>query len=106
MTSPDEDIDKVFSGMLSELSDEFDKRTIERHKDGATRYGSFKFMVVDTIDEALEEIIDLGNYARYTFIKLRLLQERIRQMSNEAGPVTLEDVTFVKAGDMTKQDKA
>jgi hypothetical protein len=62
---------------ITELSVEFDVRAAERHEMGAKKYGPGKFLTVDTIEEALQEIIDLANYARYTFIKLRLLQESL-----------------------------
>ena len=58
-------------------------------------------MTVDTIEEALQEIADLANYARYTFIRLRILQESIMQNilpdSHEPEP----EQGFVKAKDVT-----
>lgn len=56
------------------LSEEFDRMCQERHLMGAKKYGPVKFLRVDSLEEAAEEVVDLANYARYTFIKLRLLQ--------------------------------
>jgi hypothetical protein len=36
--------------------------------------------MVDTLEEAMQEIIDLSNYARYTYIKLRALQDRLPEI--------------------------
>lgn len=64
--------------LLEKLNAEFDDLTIERHNMGAEKYGPGKFLFVDTMQEALYELADLSNYARYTFIKVRLLQEKIK----------------------------
>jgi hypothetical protein len=60
--------------LLQELSDEFDELCARRHDAGAEKYGPLKFAGVDTLEEALQEVLDMGNYIRYTYIKLRLLQ--------------------------------
>lgn len=70
------------------MSNEFDDMCEARHKMGAQKYGPGKFLTVDTIEEALMEIVDLANYARYTFIKLRMLQEAILVQGTDAGVVT------------------
>lgn len=62
---------------LQQYSDEFDEMTLARHRKGAEKYGPGKFLSVDTMQEALYELADLANYARYTFIKIRTLQDRI-----------------------------
>lgn len=64
---------------VQRYSDEFDDLIQERHVIGSEKYGPGKFLTVDTMQEALYELADLSNYARYTFIKIRLLQERIAQ---------------------------
>jgi hypothetical protein len=63
--------------LLEGLSDEFDEMCTHRHKKGAEKYGPGKFLVADTMEEALQELADLSNYARYTFIRVRLLQEKL-----------------------------
>lgn len=69
----------VTSDQLQQYSDEFDAMVRERHEMGAEKYGPGKFLTVDTMREALFELADLSNYARYTFIKIRALQDRIAQ---------------------------
>lgn len=64
---------------LSALSIEFDEMCQARHAMGAEKYGPVNFMKVDSIEMALEELADLANYTRYTFIKLRLLQNGIQE---------------------------
>lgn len=65
--------------LVQRLSEEFDYLCQARHAMGAQKYGPVKFLEVDSLDEAAAEIIDLANYARYTFIKLRMLQAQIGQ---------------------------
>jgi hypothetical protein len=63
-----------FDEVIQGLSDEFDEVTRERHARGAEHYGPVKFLEVDTVQMALEELADFANYARYLYIKLRLLE--------------------------------
>lgn len=63
--------------MMQKYSDEFDARCQERHLMGEKKYGAGTWVNVDTLEMAIEEIIDLSNYARFSFIKLRMLQETL-----------------------------
>lgn len=96
MTAPDEEQVNLAEYVV-ELSEEFETRTAERHAMGAEKYGPGKFLTVDTLEMALEEILDLANYARYTFIKLRLLQESLAAQVPDA-PVS---TGFIRSADMT-----
>jgi hypothetical protein len=62
---------------IEQFSNEFDAMCMERHEKGLEKYGPSKFLGVDTLEEALFEIADLSNYARYTFIRIRLLQQHL-----------------------------
>lgn len=83
--------------LLQGLSEEFDSRCDQRHKMGAQKYGPGKFLEVDTFEEAMQEIIDLANYARYTYIRLRLLQIRNPKLTDN--PVLGRD-GFLNAKEM------
>jgi hypothetical protein len=63
--------------IVAALSEEFDQRCMERHEFGQEKYGAGTFLMVDTMAMALEEVVDLANYARYTYIRLRLLNDSI-----------------------------
>lgn len=89
--------EEKFAQMVQGLSHEYDNTTLERHEMGAEKYGPSKFLTVDTLQEALDELADLGNYIRYTWIKLRLLQESIADLVPEE--VSLG--RFVSAADAT-----
>jgi hypothetical protein len=94
--TPDDDL----TGIIAALSREFDEVTQQRHKAGALKYGPGKFLTVDTLQEACDEVADLANYARYTYIKLRLLQESImRQVESESDE---SPGGFVRSSDFTK----
>lgn len=86
------------------MSREFDVRTAERHQMGATKYGPAKFLTADTIEMALEEILDLANYARYTFMKLRLLQDSLREQVPD-GPINTGFITAADATGVKEESK-
>lgn len=46
---------------------------------GAKEYGPTGFLQADTLRMAMEEVIDLANYARYTYIRLALLKEGFQE---------------------------
>lgn len=77
MDTPNKEIPPELIESLAKYSDAFDVMVQERHEMGSQKYGPGKFLGVDTMLEALYELADLANYARYTFIKICLLQERI-----------------------------
>lgn len=62
---------------MARANERFDEMTQTRHEAGAEKYGPFKFFEVDSIEMALEELADLANYVRYTFIKLHMLREQV-----------------------------
>jgi hypothetical protein len=99
MTREPEDI-PVAAELIQELSEEFDAMTLARHEMGAEKYGPVRFTEVDSIQMALEEIVDLSNYARYTYIKLRLLQIRLQTgdivFDGSTAQPTQEFMTFRK----------
>ena len=77
--------EEAFAKLIVTVSEEFDDQCEERHKRGGEKYGPGKFLTVDTLQEAIDEIVDLANYARYTYIKLRLLQHSIAAQLPEEG---------------------
>jgi len=58
---------------IQQLSDQFEEMCRARHEMGAKTYGPVKFLEVDSVEMAMEEVADLANYARYTWIKLALI---------------------------------
>jgi len=69
--------------IVEKLSAEFDHRVIDRHRLGAEKYGPFSFFNKDMFEEACQEVLDLANYARYSYIKLRLTQLQIAEEYTE-----------------------
>ena len=59
---------------LREADASFVSRLQERLEKGEEKYGPLKWLEVDTLEEAMLEVLDLANYARFTYIKLYLLQ--------------------------------
>ena len=66
--------------LVEEASAAFDAFCESRHEMGAAKYGPVKFMTANTLEEAMAEVIDLANYARYTFIKLYLLNVALAKL--------------------------
>jgi hypothetical protein len=62
----------------------FEQMCEARHIKGERKYGALTFLDNPTLDMALEEIVDLANYARYTFIKVVILKFQIAQMQKQA----------------------
>jgi hypothetical protein len=90
-----------FAEELVGYSVEFDELTMQRHRLGAEKYGPGKFLTTDTIEEALYELADLANYARYSYIKLRHLQEVVlRQVNDLPGPTG-----FIPASNAVRMEK-
>lgn len=69
--------------LVNTLSAEFDQICIQRHNDGAVKYGAFSFMGKDMLEEAIAEVADLANYARYAYIKIRMMQLTLQQHMEE-----------------------
>jgi hypothetical protein len=99
----EDNVAQQIAEQLTAYSDEFDASCENRHQLGAEKYGPGKFLMVDTLEEALDEIVDLANYARFTYIKLRMLQEAIIQQGTDTGVLGADG--FMSTRDTTKLQK-
>src|SRR5688500_16063088 len=82
--------------LIEEANGKFDELLVSRHEEGAEKYGAFKFLESNTLEEAMFELVDLSNYARYTFIKLYLLNEHLdKTVGGE--PVEIGVASFTSA---------
>lgn len=72
---------------IQKASEKFDQMCAERHEMGEQEYGPVAFLENDTLQMAMEEVVDLANYARYTFVKLELLRNK---MNPEGGIGTFD----------------
>ena len=78
---PEEQLEVVEK--LQEYAVMFDQLCIVRHEAGQEEYGQFTFLENDIIRMMCEELADTANYARYQFIKLMILQERLAEQLSE-----------------------
>jgi len=83
MTSVDSTKPDSVTEAVERYSQEFDRMCQERHTLGSLKYGEGKFLQVNTLEEAMQEIIDLSNYARYTFIRLMLMNDYLDKKFGE-----------------------
>lgn len=74
------------SGELAQqLSDTYDALLQDKHDVGHEKYGAVRFLQVDSLGMGMDEIVDLGNYARFAFIKMAMLQAGVLQFEAEFG---------------------
>jgi hypothetical protein len=88
-----------FTELAHEATARFFEMMQERHEMGAEKYGPIKFMEVNTLKEAMEEVVDLGNYAMYTYMKLYVLDKQIDKLLPEEGHEPLGAASFMKSGE-------
>lgn len=62
---------------IQEANIKFEQACQDRHNMGAEKYGEDTYLDKDTLAMAQDELIDLANYARYSFIKLELMRQGI-----------------------------
>jgi len=70
---------------------DFEEAAERRRKLKATELGDVAdreknfivFQGKDPCQDAIEEVLDLRNYVRYIYVKLRLLQERIKKIEKD-----------------------
>ena len=80
------------SDLIQRLSDEFDALQQLRHVDGSKEYGEVAFLTAPLVRMAAEELADLCNYARYMYIKLRLVEEFLSASGIDLSAGSLEEV--------------
>lgn len=79
---------------LNDKAKAFDKLCVERHEEGATRYGSTTFLENDVVRMMLEELADTTNYCRMQAIKLMVLQDRLEAQLEEQSMVEGDQLGF------------
>ena len=84
----------TFQDLVEEANYKFDEMCMERHTMGQEKYGPVKFMTANTLIEAGEEVVDLANYARYTFVKLYVLNLQIDKIIGDV-PDMLGPQSFI-----------
>jgi hypothetical protein len=81
---------------LQAANQAFDEGCQRRHEVGQKKYGELTFLDNDTVAMAMEEVLDLANYARYTYIKLFLLQQAVANALEEEPDVGREGFVSTK----------
>jgi len=67
----------VSDSHIANLEQEFLWSIEKRRIDGAKQYGEYKFLDNNTLDMMYEELADIVNYSLFTYVKLRMMEERI-----------------------------
>jgi hypothetical protein len=79
--SSESSIASALAEALKEADEAFVRGTQERHEKGQLKYGELTYLDNDTVEMAMEEVLDMANYCRYTYIKLWLLQRAIARVA-------------------------
>ena len=88
-----------FNKLTAEASAHFFQMMQSRHEMGESKYGPIRFMEVNTLEEAMEEVVDLANYAMYTFMKLYVLNVQLQKVVPTEGAEPLGVQAFMKSGE-------
>lgn len=75
------------AALIQQASNDLDEACLRRHEKGQEKYGELTFLENDTVEMAMEEVADMMNYLRYTWIKLWLLQRAVARHAT-AHPAT------------------
>ena len=65
--------------LMETFNSEFFDLCQERHNTGADEYGPLIFLNVNLPEFIYEEMADIANYARFLYIRVRLLEETARE---------------------------
>jgi len=79
-------VDAELIKRMQVLSEEFDVLCQKRHDMGERKYGPGTWLGVDTLEMIIEELIDIANYVRFSFVKLRMIQETLGTDRSTATP--------------------
>ena len=77
---------------LERYSEEFDELCQQRHDDGSKEYGPLAFLDNDMFAFAYEEMADTAIYMRFSFVKLRIVQEKLNALGIDLSTVSAEEV--------------
>lgn len=69
--------------LVEEANSEFEIACRDRHEMGAEKYGEDTFLDKDTLQMAMDEMADMANYLRYSYIKLYLMRKGIMDWSGD-----------------------
>lgn len=87
MTTPEQQEAEEFvvdiTDETQEATNVFFSMMQQRHLMGQEKYGPVKFVEANTLIEAMEEVVDLANYAMYSFIKLWMLNNDLKKMMGD-----------------------
>lgn len=73
--------------LVNDLLLEVDQQVCKRREQGAAKYGNTTFLDYDNLQQAMDEVVDLINYARFAYVKLRLLQLGLQREFQTNGSV-------------------
>lgn len=91
--------------LIRQAEHDFERMCEDRHRAGQTKYGSFTFLEMPTIEMGLEELADMANYIRYTAIKLALLRKNIARLQQHSLGQTEGFFTMEQVLGITKEIK-
>lgn len=101
-----DDFEGYDPNLIQKLSDTFDEQCQDKHDMGALKYGPVKFHRANTIDEAMQELVDFNNYMRYTWIKMALLKAEAQEFEDVLNQIKAAQNTPVETNFVNPYKKA
>lgn len=91
-TSVPSESEAELATLLEEINKEFFDFCKERQDEGAQTYGPVAFLQNDMFQYMMEELADLANYARFAYIKLRLMERLANERGVDMSPSPIGEV--------------
>jgi hypothetical protein len=86
VTEQPNEVPEEFAELVLEANAVFDEMVKDRLQKGEEQYGAYSFFQNNTLEMALEELADLVNYARFTFVKVWVLGRKLGEFVEENVP--------------------
>lgn len=96
--------DGVYEATIARANTLFEEMCRQRHETGELDYGHNTFIANDTLQMLLEELVDTSNTARYTFVRLLILNERLVNEMEGQGVEVLGAQAFKGTGEGWKKE--
>lgn len=77
------DMASELRALTEKANHQLDRELLRKGEVGAQKYGEWAFLQNATLDMAMDEIVDLMNYARFTYNKLYIMNEMLKARAQE-----------------------
>lgn len=76
-------VEDALKQLVEQANHQLDKELLRKEEVGAKNYGEWAFLQAPTVEMAMDEIVDLINYMRFTYGKLFIMNEILKTRAQE-----------------------